>query len=324
MDGQPLAGPDLLSRLRGEGIERPLIDPALASRLRTVLEQGVASPAEHLPEDVTVRVTKTRLRQAQACERHLVARLVESGTPSPELVQGQLLDRVFTHVAAGFPPGPDPAADALAVAAVEGDLTLIAAWDGLNQDEQLEVADLCRAVATSLAGRWPALPANALPRLQEPVRIALARGRVVLSGRLDVVLGRPAADRAGTTLIDVKSGRRRYEDTLDAAWYAVLETLRHGAAPFQSGNYYLRDGILEVEVVEPADLELAAARIADAAARIVRIAAGQAATMTPNGLCPWCPALDDCEPGRRHAEERAGGGEGRWEGIEDEDDDGEF
>lgn len=270
-----------------------------------------------------MRVTKARLRQVLACERHLVARLVESGVPSLELVQGQLLDRIFTHVAAGFPPGPDPAAGALAVAAVEGDLTLVAGWDVLNQEEQLEVADLCRAVAISLAGRWPVLPANALPRLQETVRIALARGRVVLSGRLDVALGRPAPDRAGTTLIDVKSGRRRYDDTLDAAWYAVLETLRHGAAPFQSGNYYLRDGILDIEVVEAADLELAARRIADAAARIVGIAAGQAATMNPNGLCPWCPALDDCEPGRRHVDERAGSGESRWVEIEDEDD-GDF
>src|SRR5438132_7331316 len=136
MDGMVLAGPTLLSRLRGEGLGRPLTDPGFAPRLRSLLEAEVGPPADRLPVDVTVRVTKARVRQVLACERHLVARLVESGPPPPELVQGQLLDRVFTHVAAGFAPGPDPAADALAVAAVDGDVGLVEAWNGLTAEEQ--------------------------------------------------------------------------------------------------------------------------------------------------------------------------------------------
>ncbi|MHB8465982.1 MAG: hypothetical protein ACYDD7_14270, partial [Acidimicrobiales bacterium] len=118
-----------------------------------------------------------------------------------------------------------------------------------------------------------------------------------------LALGRPSAARAGTTRGDVKSGRRRYDDALDADWYAVLETMRHGAPPFQSGSYYLRDGGLDVAVYDPERVERAVTRVADGVARLVRLAAGEVPSVTPNGLCQWCPAFAGCEPGRAHAAE---------------------
>src|SRR3989442_739008 len=75
--------------------------------------------------------------------------------------------------------------------------------------------------ANELNARWPALPANAHFRLQEPLRAELAAGRVVLAGRVDLALGGPTPDRAGSTLIDIKSGKRHYDDVADAGWYAV-------------------------------------------------------------------------------------------------------
>jgi hypothetical protein len=145
----------------------------------------------------------------------------------------------------------------------------------------------------------------------------------VLSGRVDLVVGRPSADRAGTTLIDFKGGKRRYDDIHDAGWYALLETIRH-AQPFQSGNYYLRDGGLELRVVDREWLEREVARVADGVGRLVRLAAGATARTTPTGLCPWCPAFESCEPGRRHAAESGMDVEAPEDEDDQDDDDDDF
>ncbi len=102
----------------------------------------------------------------------------------------------------------------------------------------------------------------------------------------------------------MKSGKRRHDDALDAGWYAVLETIRHRAAPFQVGTYYLLDGSLDLAVLDGARLVQAARRVADGIERLVGLALGSPPTTSPNGLCPWCPALASCEAGRRYVAEQ--------------------
>ncbi len=317
-----LAGEALLSRLRGAGLERPPADPEFAGNLVAVLEEA-ASAARELPPEVTVRVTKNGLRQVLLCEQHLVASLRLGNRPaSLDLVRGRLLDRVFVQVAVGVPFTGDPVDDALAGALVAGDVDLVDDWDALMTDEQDEVRRAVSGWGSELTHRWPSLPANALVRFQEPLRVELAGGRIVLVGRVDLMLGRPSVERAGTTLIDVKGGKRRYDDIHDAGWYALLETIRC-AQPFQAGNYYLRDGALVLDVVDRDWLEREAIRVADGVRRLIRLAAGAAPGTTPTGICPWCPVFDTCEPGRRHA------GESGMDVVapvdeDDEDDDDDF
>lgn len=293
----------MLAELRGVGRERPHHDPLLAEQVRAPLERA-AEAAPDLEAAGPVLLTKDRLRRVLLCERHLVASLGPPPRPSLEMVRGRLLDYVFGQVVMGFPPGPDPMAEALEAAAASDDVTLLADWASLTADEQAELAYTVPALASDLARRWPALPANAWPRLQEPLRAELADGRVLLAGRADLVLGAPGPDRAGTSLVDLKSGNRRYDDVQDAGWYAVLETLRHRSAPFQTGNYYLQDGFLRLETVTPEMLLHHAHRAADGLGRLLRLTTGEEPEVTPTGLCPWCPALPRCAPGRRHTAER--------------------
>jgi hypothetical protein len=51
-------------------------------------------------------------------------------------------------------------------------------------------------------------------------------------------------------LIEVKSGRARIEDRDDLRFYALLETLRSGAAPFRVTTFYTRTGLIETEDVD--------------------------------------------------------------------------
>jgi hypothetical protein len=315
-------GSELLDRLRGREHPRDRIDAELVRRLRALLERA-AAPASELGLDGPIRLTKSRLRQVLVCERHLVASLEATGRTTVEMLRGRLFDLLFAQVVMGVPLGDDPVAEALAAAQAAGQREVAAEWEALSPDEREEVHYSVPGVARQLAERWPVLPASAWPRLQEPLRVELAAGRVLLTGRADLVLGAPAPDRVGTTVLDVKSGQRRFDDIEDARWYALLETIRHGAPPFQTGNYYLRDGQLHLEVVRAESLEHHAGKVADAIGRMVHLAAGASPAMTPSGLCPWCPALPRCAPGRRHAAERAGGSGPFWvsDGDDDDDDD---
>jgi len=297
--GGPAQGPSLLEQLRGLGRERPRIDADLAPQLRARLEDA-ARPAAGLPLGITVSVTKRHLQRVLACERHLVASLREARHVTIDMIGGQLLDYLFAQVVMGEPLGSDPVGDALDAAGVSGDEQLLEEFRSLSNDDRAELRYSVEGLAVRLAERWPALPRSALLRLQEPLRIPLAGGRVVLSGRVDLALGHPGVERAGSTLVDVKSGARRHEDLADAAWYGLLETLRSRAAPFQSGNYYLRDGSLVLDVVTTETLTRQAARVAEGVRRMVALAGGAEPGTRPSDLCPWCPALRSCPTGRRH------------------------
>src|SRR5581483_11119908 len=286
--------------LRGSGLDRIPWRPSLADDVIGALEDA-AAPAADLPPGVTVRMSKGRLRAVLLCEGHLVATLgADDGGTSMELVAGVLLDRLFGLVVFGCHVEA-PVEDALAAADIAGDGDLRERWESLTTEEQDEVRSQVEAVGRALAERWPPLPSNAFPRLQEPLRAALAGGRLVLSGRVDLALGRPTAVRVGTTLVDVKSGRRRHDDSLDADFYAVLETIRHRAPPFQSGNYYMRDGGLDLIAYDESRMEAATVRVAEGVRRMVRLASGGVPELTPNPLCPWCPAFGSCGPGRQSA-----------------------
>lgn len=321
MDRGPLAGDQLLAALRGAQRSRPPVVPSLGPRLRARLEEAAAPAADGLPSGVTVSVTKGHLGRVLACEAHLVASLAATEVASAPMVRGRLLDQLFSLVVLGIPLSEDPVVDALAAAAAAGD-DLGEQWDTLGAEERQETQQVVRAQAADLAERWPLLPPSALVRLQEPLRVELAAGQVVLSGRADVVLGLPGAHQVGTTLVDIKSGTPRYQDVHDAWWYALLETLRHQVAPFQTGNYYLGDGGLSLEVVTAEGLERQADRVADGLTRMIALAAGRRPATTPSNLCPRCPALPTCPPGRAFVQERRPpGGQGTsWTAP---DDDGE-
>ncbi len=319
------SGEALLNRIRATDVGRPEIDPTLAGQVRTILEDAVKPSIAEVPDGVSVRVTKARVHQVLTCERHLVARLSETVGPSPDLVRGRFLDRLFAQVVQGFGVSDDPIHDALEAAAADGDRSLATDWAALPPSDQAEVGETVRAIAAALSSRWPPLPPNAFVRLQETIRAELAGGRVVLSGRVDLMVGRPTARHVGTTMVDVKGGRWRFQDSFDAGWYALIETLRHGVPPFQTGTYYLQDGALDLVVVSDDLLAQWTSRAVDAAERLTQLAAGRGPTTTPNPLCPWCPALPGCQPGRDFVESSGTSLTGEvYEDETEEDDADEF
>ena len=301
VDAKPPEGEEILSILRAVGHERALVDPDLTARLTDLLE-AAAIRATALPDGVVVRVTKRAVKDVLRCEADFVASLGLEQAASIFAIRGQLLDYVFGHVVTESPLGVSPTNDGLSAAAAACDDQLLQIWELLTDEERDDVRYVVDRLGAALAQRWPALPVNARFRLQETLRVELAGGRVGLTGRVDIVLGQPTGERVGTTLVDVKAGKRGYGDVDDAWWYALLETIRHRAQPLQVGNYYLADGHLSLQQVTAEILYERTVVTARAVERLVSLALGDKPTITPNDLCQWCPVFEDCGPGRAFAE----------------------
>jgi hypothetical protein len=165
-------------------------------------------------------------------------------------VLGALTAVLFRQaVAAGL--ADDPLDDALAGLDAEPGGEAVAAYvNALPATALPSLTGALARTAAHLVRDWSAVPPGWLPRTNDPISIALAGGRVVLAGTIDLVLGAPSDGTASVCLVDVCSGARRSSDRVLRLYHALLETLRSGAAPFRVATYYTRDGSLVVDEVD--------------------------------------------------------------------------
>ena len=189
-------------------------------------------------------------------------------------------------------------ADALAGCAADGDPE-----DGrlgaLAEADRERVRAEVTAAGGTLVEVWPRLPAGAGLRTQERVLVALAGGRVLLSGRPDLTVGRPTRRRAGVLVVEAKSGRFRPAHLEELRFYALLEALRWRVAPFRAVVWCLGDGRIEALDVDADLVWSETLRVGDAITRLTRLAAGEPPRPSANPLCPSCPLLAGCADGGR-------------------------
>jgi hypothetical protein len=165
-----------------------------------------------------------------------------------------------------------------------------------------EAAPRIDRLTASLAG----VDAGWWPRVEDPVRVALADGAITVAGRIDVLLGGPPTGRPGV-IVEVKGGRWHDGMRADGHLYALMVALRDGEVP-TSAVTIVSDGTTHVEHIRPALLEHAAERLDEAMRVAARLAAGEPPAMLPGAHCGHCPVRPDCPAGRdwRPAVEAAG------------------
>ena len=314
---------DVLGVMRGDPDARPAPDEGAVEAARAHLEAAAAAWAEAVPDGVVVRVTKGAVDAVRRCELRHLAELASNGpagaAEAAAVVRGRLVDVLFRQVATTGSVSSDPVADALTAWAADGECAG-AGLDALDDAEQGQVrAEVTAACATLLAS-WPELPAGAGVRTQERVLVALAGGRVLLSGRPDLTVGRPTRRRAGVLVVEAKSGRFRPAHLEELRFYALLEALRWGVAPFRGLVWSLGDGRIEVLDIDADLIWSETLRVADAITRLTRLAAGEAPRASANPLCPSCPLIDECPDGARQVA-LAGGGDPPGEDDYGDDDD---
>jgi PD-(D/E)XK nuclease superfamily len=153
-------------------------------------------------------------------------------------------------------------------------------------------ARIDRLAASGLAGVDPGW----WPRVEDPVRVALAGGAVTVGGRIDVLLGGPPTGRPGV-IVEVKGGRWYDGMRADGHLYALMVALRDGEVP-ASAVTIVSDGTTQVEHIRPALLEHAAERLDEAMRVAARLAAGEPPATLPGTHCEHCPVRADCPAGQ--------------------------
>jgi hypothetical protein len=150
---------------------------------------------------------------------------------------------------------------------------------------------------------FPRLEPRWRPVAESRLRADLNDDRIVLSGKVDLTVGRAEGLRAGKVLVDLKTGGFSPSHREDLRFYALVETLRLGVPPRVLGTYYLDGGRLHQEGVTEPLLRGALERVVDgAAAAVALLHEGREPQLKPGPPCRWCPRRATCDVGRRYLE----------------------
>ena len=287
---QPLAGADLLDRLRVTGRARPPVDPALASTLRAFLERGIDDLVTAMSVQGRV-VTRDRLTRALACPLHRMPDRSSHRSFSLPLASGALMGALFRQVVTSGTIG-DALTEGLEALSLDEYQAPLVGWIGqLAPAERSELRSEVERQADGLLRRWPALDPAWLPRTRETLRAPLAGGRVELVSRVDLAIGRPTRGEASVALVEVTSGERRPGHHDDRLLDALVETLRRPVPPFVVATYFTRTGEIDVDPVTPERLAGAARRCLAGMRAMAAPDLGESSSPDSHPYCAGCAGL---------------------------------
>jgi hypothetical protein len=252
--------------------------------------------------DDPLRLSKSVVTWLLRCPRRALAG-GDAGA-SNDLVAGLAVDAA-AKLATLVPHRPPTTDAALGYLAASGD-TLVA--DHLSDlgDRAGDLLDDIAGRIDTLAMAWPTIDPAWWPRIEEPVRLRLADGAVMLGGRLDLLLGGRPTERSAV-VVEVKGGRWYDGMRADGHLYALLVALRDGRVPAAVVTV-VADGTTHVEPVRTAVLVTAAERVELAMRLAAAIAAGEPPAAHPGTHCTHCPVRPDCAVGRAWRPDDEGAG----------------
>jgi hypothetical protein len=235
-----VASDSLLDRLRGTGTDRPRVDPELAGGLREWLEDALAEcssrlssgPAVQLNDRVRRRLADKASAEApeQTAMRNLVGCLFRQWVTSRS-IEDPLEEAAAAHSVTGDPDGS------------------VALVSGMSRARRSAFALELRGHADRISRAWPPLCASWRPRTSERIVIPLCGRRIILSTRIDLVVGHQAKTDATVCIVDADPQPLGRFDASDIGFHALLETLRSGAPPSRAARFHTSTAQLTVESV---------------------------------------------------------------------------
>lgn len=287
----------------------PVFDVGLADELRADLEARLQSLLDVIREGEQLWVTKARLTKLHAqCEGFFVAdhlgegvfafserlavgsvvhKAVEIGVYAPDLADDELVERALGKLAQDDERFGDYVA------------TLDEADRAAIVGQAVDRMVLFRATFPPLRREWS-------PAVEPNLKAQLLGGRVVLSARPDLMLGRQDPEvpmRARRIVLELKTGQDRPEHDEDLRFYALAATLRLGVPPYRVATVLLDDATWRYQDVTPDLLESAVRRVGDGYARAAQLIAGTEPRLTPGPWCSWCPRAQTCPESAARAQD---------------------
>ena len=247
-----------------------------------------------------IRLSKRRLTDLLACERHLVLTTDQGSTSGPGdealhlgvlidvLAEHHVVDGCVTHRARAARHRPR------AVHRARRRKADTVAWvDAARPRRPAHLRRAAGGEAGRPAGVVARLPDRRWwPRTQERMAVALADGDVVLSGHADVTVGGPPTPWP-IALVEVKSGGFTMEQRDDGLVYALLLALRDGVAP-AAAITVTAAGAVHVEAATADRLATAAERVGVAIVAAGELAGGRVPIERAGFRCERCPVERTC------------------------------
>jgi hypothetical protein len=294
----------VLAALGARPHERPEFDPRLHTELQAELEDRLAPIADRLPAGEVLFVAKHLLSTVHGCEGLFLGERADDFTWSPQKARGTVSHKAIELSVSwrGDPPAGELVDEAIA-RLIAGDTNISDYLGGLRESERAELHGEAADRVNKFLECFPRLQASWRPVAESKLRFSLAADRIVLSGKVDLTVGRAEGLRAGKVLVDLKTGGFSPSHREDLRFYALVETLRLGVPPRLLGTYYLDGGRLHQEAVSEPLLRGALERVVDGAeAAVALLHEAREPVLKAGPPCRWCPRRHTCEVGRRHLE----------------------
>jgi hypothetical protein len=169
---------------------------------------------------------------------------------------------------------------------------------GLTDGDWAELRSRAIDRTTKFLQDFPPLPVNAHPVLEASSRWE-PPGTITFSGKVDLILGRPAGRESRHLIVDFKSGGHSPHHRNDLRFYALIHTLRHRVPPRKLVTYYLDSSTADAEDVTQGALESALTGTLEGIERHVELTVeGRDPVKRVGVACRWCPVSDDCSEGQ--------------------------
>ena len=216
-------------------------------------------------------LSKERLNDVDRCEGMLAAKL-SGESPAFEhsraTATGVVQHRAIEALAGAREPlDPHRTAELAASRTVDREERFAEYWNGLQPSEREELLMEVARRTVLFEGSFPPLRQlrqDLAPIAELSIRAELLGGALVVSGKVDLVLGRPDPTqpmRATRLLIDLKTGGAYPEHAEDNRLYALIHTLRFGVPPYRVASFFLEGGTWQSEDVTEQLLVHAADRV---------------------------------------------------------------
>jgi hypothetical protein len=245
---------------------------------------------------------KSTMSSLSKCEGTYVGQLLERENQSkgsarmfPATAAGIVAHRAIqiahTHHEAGYLP------EQLVKLAVAGAITeesFSDFWTSAPTHTQSDVLTKAVGATVGFLDMLPPLSHVWVPRFEESLIGKV--GKLTMSSRVDLILGRPRADGRRTIMIfDVKTTDIRDNHRDEALLYALISTLRHGVMPYRSTVLSLASGEWTDPDFNDDELRDFAAKVGEFVVSGVELGLeSREPILTPGDHCLWCPARKVC------------------------------
>ena len=274
------------------------MDSSVVADVEQQLEAALEPIRGLFTADKPLRVNKHQITTVHGCEKH---HMLQRESPfawnintvrgtmahkaiellinwKGQVIPGEIVDAAITSVA----ENPRESASGFIIS--------------LSAHEMAELRGAIVTAVTNFIECFPPIKPAWRPVVEYPASYSLFDKSVILTSRMDLVMGGPGRK----VIIDLKTGSLSRTHVDDLRFYALVETLRSRQPPRMLGSYSLESARLDEEDVTEGVLQSAVRRTANGVLLIADLVLKTRQPDVRGGFqCRWCPELESCETGQK-------------------------